>query len=135
MTTLLETCYPCLTRVRRLEAAGFIRGYFAQLDPERLGLGLLAFVTVISSGRHRMSSIASVRRAAARRQSNIPTRAGQVVTHSELLKAGWGQGKLDQQHDVRIYVTGLRRKLEIDPAQPQYLLTETGVRYRLRGEI
>jgi two-component system, OmpR family, KDP operon response regulator KdpE len=62
-------------------------------------------------------------------------RAGQVVTHSELLKAGWGQGKLDQQHYVRIYVTGLRRKLELDPAQPQYLLTETGVGYRLRGEF
>ncbi len=61
-------------------------------------------------------------------------RAGQVVTHSELLKAGWGHGKLDQQHYVRIYVTGLRRKLELDPAQPQYLLTETGVGYRLRGE-
>lgn len=37
---------PCLARVRRLEAAGFIRGYFAQLDPERLGLGLQAYVTV-----------------------------------------------------------------------------------------
>ena len=37
---------PCLTRVRRLEAAGFIRGYFAQLDPERVGLGLQAYVTV-----------------------------------------------------------------------------------------
>ncbi len=37
---------PCLARVRRLEAAGFIRGYFAQLDPDRLGLSLLAFVTV-----------------------------------------------------------------------------------------
>jgi len=37
---------PCLARVRRLEIAGFIRGYFAELDPERLGLGLQAFVTV-----------------------------------------------------------------------------------------
>jgi len=37
---------PCLARVRRLEAAGFIRGYFAQLDPERMGLSLQAFVTV-----------------------------------------------------------------------------------------
>jgi len=37
---------PCLARVRRLEAAGFIRGYFAQLDPERLGLSLQAYVTV-----------------------------------------------------------------------------------------
>jgi Lrp/AsnC family leucine-responsive transcriptional regulator len=37
---------PCLARVRRLETAGFIRGYFAQLDPDRLGLSLQAFVTV-----------------------------------------------------------------------------------------
>lgn len=37
---------PCLARVRRLEAAGFIRGYFAQLDADRLGLSLQAYVTV-----------------------------------------------------------------------------------------
>lgn len=37
---------PCLTRVRRLEAAGFIGGYFAQLDAGRIGLGLQAYVTV-----------------------------------------------------------------------------------------
>lgn len=37
---------PCLARVRRLETGGFIRGYFAQLDPERLGLSLQAYVTV-----------------------------------------------------------------------------------------
>lgn len=62
-------------------------------------------------------------------------RAGQVVTHAELLKAGWGPSKLDQQHYLRIYMTGLRRKLELNPAQPEYLLTETGIGYRLRGEI
>jgi two-component system, OmpR family, KDP operon response regulator KdpE len=62
-------------------------------------------------------------------------RAGQVVTHAELLKAGWGVGKLDQQHYLRIYMTGLRRKLELDSAQPRYLLTEIGVGYRLRGEL
>jgi two-component system KDP operon response regulator KdpE len=59
-------------------------------------------------------------------------KADQVVTHAELLKAGWGPGKIDQQHYVRIYMTGLRRKLESDPAQPRYLLTEMGVGYRLR---
>lgn len=62
-------------------------------------------------------------------------RAGQVVTHAELLKAGWGPGKLDQQHYLRIYMTGLRRKLESNPAQPKYLLTETGVGYRLRSDF
>ena len=58
-------------------------------------------------------------------------KAGQVVTHAELLREAWGAGKLDQQHYVRIYMTALRRKLELDPAQPAYLLTEMGVGYRL----
>lgn len=61
-------------------------------------------------------------------------RVGRVVTHPELLKAGWGPGKLDQQHYLRIYMAGLRRKLELDPAQPEYLLTEIGSGYRLVGE-
>jgi two-component system, OmpR family, KDP operon response regulator KdpE len=61
-------------------------------------------------------------------------KAGQVVTHSELLKAGWGPAKLDQQHYLRIYMTGLRRKLEQDPARPTYLHTETGVGYRLSAD-
>jgi two-component system, OmpR family, KDP operon response regulator KdpE len=62
-------------------------------------------------------------------------KAGRVVTHSELLMAGWGHGKADQQHYVRIYMTALRRKLEMNTAQPVYLLTETGVGYRLVDEI
>jgi Lrp/AsnC family transcriptional regulator, leucine-responsive regulatory protein len=40
------TVTPCFERVRRLESAGFISGYFARLDPERLGLGLLAYITI-----------------------------------------------------------------------------------------
>jgi two-component system KDP operon response regulator KdpE len=61
-------------------------------------------------------------------------KAGQVVTHGELLKAGWGPAKLEQQHYLRIYMTGLRRKLEQDPARPTYLQTETGIGYRLSTE-
>ena len=61
-------------------------------------------------------------------------KAGQVVTHSELLKAGWGPGKVDQQHYLRIYMTGLRRKLEQDPARPTYLHTEIGIGYRLSAD-
>lgn len=61
-------------------------------------------------------------------------KAGQVVTHAELLKSGWGPAKVDQQHYLRIYMTGLRRKLELDPARPTYLLTETGIGYRLSTE-
>jgi two-component system, OmpR family, KDP operon response regulator KdpE len=61
-------------------------------------------------------------------------KAGQVVTHAELLREVWGPAKVDQQHYLRIYMAGLRRKLEVDSAQPVYLLTETGVGYRLIDE-
>jgi two-component system KDP operon response regulator KdpE len=66
--------------------------------------------------------------------TTLIAKAGQVVTHAELLRAAWGPGKLEQQHYLRIYMAGLRRKLEADPAQPVYLLTETGVGYRLIDE-
>jgi two-component system, OmpR family, KDP operon response regulator KdpE len=66
--------------------------------------------------------------------TTLIAKAGQVVTHAELLRAAWGPAKLDQQHYLRIYMAGLRRKLEADPAQPIYLLTETGVGYRLIDE-
>jgi two-component system, OmpR family, KDP operon response regulator KdpE len=61
-------------------------------------------------------------------------KAGQVLTHAELLHEAWGPAKLEQQHYLRIYMAGLRRKLEVDPAQPVYLLTETGVGYRIIDE-
>jgi len=61
-------------------------------------------------------------------------KAGQVITHAELLGAAWGPGKLEQHHYLRIYMAGLRRKLEDDPTRPIYLLTEVGVGYRLACE-
>jgi two-component system KDP operon response regulator KdpE len=56
--------------------------------------------------------------------------AGQVLTHRHLLRDVWGPSYLDSNHYLRIYVGHLRHKLERDPAQPQYFLTETGVGYR-----
>lgn len=64
----------------------------------------------------------------------LVSKAGQVVTHGDLMTAGWGPAKSDQQHYLRIYMAGLRRKLEQDAARPAYLLTETGVGYRLVDE-
>jgi two-component system KDP operon response regulator KdpE len=57
--------------------------------------------------------------------------AGKVVTHRQLLREVWGPGTTEPHH-VRAYMGQLRHKLEEDPAQPRYLLTETGVGYRLR---
>jgi two-component system KDP operon response regulator KdpE len=59
--------------------------------------------------------------------------AGKVVTHRQLLREVWGPGATEP-HYVRAYMGQLRHKLEADPAQPRYLLTETGVGYRLSAE-
>lgn len=57
---------------------------------------------------------------------------GRVITHRQLVKAVWGPSPVDQSHTLRVHVAALRRKIEVDPARPQWLLTEAGVGYRLR---
>lgn len=57
--------------------------------------------------------------------------AGKVLTHNMILREVWG-GSVDVQY-LRIYVRYLRQKLEPNPQQPVYILTETGVGYRLRA--
>ena len=56
--------------------------------------------------------------------------AGKVLTHRYLLQEVWGPGCALQTHYPRMYVASLRRKLEEDPAEPRYLVTEQGVGYR-----
>jgi len=57
--------------------------------------------------------------------------AGRVMTNPQLLRAVWGPSQSENGHYLRIYMGHLRHKLEADPAQPRYLLTETAVGYRL----
>jgi two-component system KDP operon response regulator KdpE len=63
--------------------------------------------------------------------SVLMANAGRVLTHRQLLREVWGPSHVDQSHYLRIYMGHLRQKLEVDPAQPQHLLTETAVGYRL----
>ncbi len=56
--------------------------------------------------------------------------AGWVVTHDQLLAKVWGYEYRDEPHYVRLYVNYLRQKLEKDPSNPKYILTERGVGYR-----
>jgi DNA-binding response OmpR family regulator len=56
--------------------------------------------------------------------------AGWVVTHDQLLTKVWGYEYRDEPHYVRLYINYLRKKLEEDPANPKYILTERGVGYR-----
>ncbi|MDE1942583.1 MAG: two-component system response regulator KdpE [Betaproteobacteria bacterium] len=53
-----------------------------------------------------------------------------VLTHRQLLKNVWGPSHAEDSHYVRVYMAHLRKKIEADPSQPRYILTETGVGYR-----
>lgn len=56
--------------------------------------------------------------------------AGWVMTYDQLLSKVWGYEYRDEPHYVRLYINYLRQKLEKDPANPKYILTERGVGYR-----
>jgi two-component system, OmpR family, KDP operon response regulator KdpE len=55
---------------------------------------------------------------------------GRLVTGPDILRQVWGPGHEDKTNYLRVYVAGLRRKLEPDPAHPRHLLTEPGIGYR-----
>jgi len=57
--------------------------------------------------------------------------AGQVVTHRQLLLDVWGAEFTEHTHYLRLYMAQLRGKLEENPADPQLLMTEPGVGYRI----
>ena len=59
--------------------------------------------------------------------------AGCVMTHHQLLHEVWGPDHAESHHYLRIYMAHLRQKLERNPAQPEHIVTETGVGYRLVG--
>jgi len=56
---------------------------------------------------------------------------GKVVTHRQMLADVWGQEFVEHTHYLRLYMGQLRAKVEEKPDEPRYLLTETGVGYRL----
>jgi two-component system KDP operon response regulator KdpE len=61
--------------------------------------------------------------------------AGRVLTHQQLLKEVRGTAYQTETHLLRVHMSNLRRKIEKDPANPQYILTEPGIGYRLRVDI
>ena len=56
-----------------------------------------------------------------------------VLTHSALLKTIWGPEYKDETEYLRVFIRQLRRKIELDPSHPRYLLTEPGVGYIFRS--
>jgi two-component system KDP operon response regulator KdpE len=60
---------------------------------------------------------------------------GKLLTHRMLLREVWGPAYQNESHYLHVYVSQLRRKLESDPARPQYLRTEPGAGYRLVSPV
>jgi two-component system KDP operon response regulator KdpE len=61
--------------------------------------------------------------------------ADKVLTHRHILKDVWGPKHGEQTHYLRVRMAELRKKIERDPARPVWLLTETGIGYRLRVRL
>ncbi len=64
----------------------------------------------------------------------LASQRGKVLTHRQLLREVWGPAHVESPHYLRIYMRALRTKIEDDPAQPRWLLTEIGVGYRFADE-
>lgn len=60
----------------------------------------------------------------------LATHPGKVLTYRQLLREVWGPQHVESNHYARIYMGHLRQKLEENPAQPRFFLTETGIGYR-----
>jgi len=60
---------------------------------------------------------------------------GKVLTHQYLLRAIWGPGYINQTQYLRVFIAQIRKKIEDDPNNPEYLLTESGVGYRFIDKL
>jgi two-component system KDP operon response regulator KdpE len=65
----------------------------------------------------------------------LASHLGKLVTQRQLLQAVWGPGYDLETHYLRVHIAHIRAKLEPDPSNPAYLMTEPGVGYRLREPV
>jgi two-component system KDP operon response regulator KdpE len=66
--------------------------------------------------------------------AHLASHAGKVLTHQNILSNVWGSEYLDNVEYLRVFMSQLRKKLEADPRQPRYLISEPGVGYRFVAE-
>lgn len=62
----------------------------------------------------------------------LVTNAGRLLTHETLLSRVWGPEYRDEDHYLRLYITYLRQKIEKEPKNPKYILSERGLGYRFK---
>jgi two-component system KDP operon response regulator KdpE len=109
--------------LRRTEMSGVSTHGLIEVD-ERLKLDF---------GRHEVwvvDKLVKLRPTEYRLLYHLVQNAGWVLTHDQILTKVWGYEYRDEPHYVRLYINYLRQKVEKDPANPKYILTERGVGYR-----
>ena len=109
--------------IRRTEAAGFAAREIYQVDD----------YLKMDFGRREIwvgGKLVKLRPTEFRLLYHLVQNAGWVMTYDQLLSKVWGYEYRDEPHYVRLYINYLRQKIEKDPANPQYILTERGVGYR-----
>jgi two-component system KDP operon response regulator KdpE len=67
--------------------------------------------------------------------SRLAEHPGRLVTHRQLLQEVWGPGYEDETHYLRVHFAHVRAKIEPDPSNPRYVITEPGIGYRLQVEL
>ncbi len=65
--------------------------------------------------------------------AHLAQRPGRLVTHTDLLRAVWGPEYANETNYLRVHITHLRKKVEPDPSNPTYVVTEPGVGYRFNA--
>ena len=65
--------------------------------------------------------------------AHLAQRPGRLVTHADLLRAVWGPEYANETNYLRVHITHLRKKVEPDPSNPTYVVTEPGVGYRFNA--
>ena len=66
--------------------------------------------------------------------SKLAEHPGRLVTHRQLLQEVWGPGYEDETHYLRVHFAHVRAKIEPDPSNPRFVITEPGIGYRLQVE-
>jgi two-component system, OmpR family, KDP operon response regulator KdpE len=66
--------------------------------------------------------------------SKLAEHPGRLVTQRQLLHEVWGPGYEDETHYLRVHFAHVRAKIEPDPSNPRYVITEPGIGYRLKAE-